>query len=200
VEPEIDTYADESVGWPSYVDFLSTFSFVLFIFIGSLLFLMYGQLGDRIFAAKVKHYIETLKGQGIEVSVEGRKIKFDLRREVDFANNSAALEERHKRYLRRVGQALPKGLQTAGNCKVVVVGKADASKFKDDPFGNWSLSAKRALNVLQFLYDCPDCGYGPEMRKYLVLLGEGDVESRKPGVDDRRVDLEIDCTQEVARR
>jgi flagellar motor protein MotB len=80
-----------------------------------------------------------------------------------------------------------------------VVGKADASKFKGDPFGNWSLSAKRALNVLQFLYDCPDCGYGPEMRKYLVLLGEGDVESRKAGADDRRVDLEIDCTHEVAQ-
>ena len=197
MEPEIDTYGDESVGWPSYVDFLSTFSFVLFIFIGSLLFLMHGQIGDRVFAAKMHRYVETLKRQGIEVSVQERKIRFDLTRKVDFANNSAELEERHKEYLRRVGQALPQGLKTAGNCKVVVVGKADATKFLGNPFGNWNLSAERALTVLRFLYDCPDCGYGPEMRKYLVLLGEGDVESQKAGASDRRVDLEIDCTHEV---
>jgi flagellar motor protein MotB len=197
VEPEVDVYADESVGWPSYVDFLSTFSFVLFIFIGSLLFLMHGQLGDRIFAAKVNRYVENLRRQGIEVSVNQRKIRFDLTRKVDFANKSYQLEQRHIEYLRRVGRALPEGLRTAGNCKVVVVGKADAAKFLGNPFGNWNLSAQRALTVLRFLYDCQNCGYGPEMRKYLVLLGEGDVDSQRVGAADRRVDLEIDCTHEV---
>jgi flagellar motor protein MotB len=195
---QADPYGDESVGWPSYVDFFATFSFVLFIFIGSLLYLMYGQLGDRLFAAKVAKYVTHLKQQGIEVSVEGQKIKYDLRRHVDFDQNSAELTPRHKEYLRRVARVLPDGLQAAGVCKIVVLGKADAAKFKDDPFGNWNLSARRALAVLQFLYNCPDCGYGPEMRRKLVLLGEGDVESTSPNADDRRVDLVIDCTREVA--
>lgn len=199
MEPDFDTYADESVAWPSYVDFLSTFSFVLFLFIGSLLFLMHGQIGDRLFAAKVKRYVEQLRQQGIAVSVQGRKIKFDLTHQVDFVRGSAELEPRHTEYLRRVGRMLPLGLHTAGDCKVVVVGKADAAKYAGNPFGNWSLSAERALNVLQFLYTCPDCGYGPEMRRNLVLLGQGDIESKRAGAADRRVDLEIDCTHEVTQ-
>ncbi|HEY3738219.1 MAG TPA: hypothetical protein VGL53_00170, partial [Bryobacteraceae bacterium] len=76
---QAESYGDESVGWPSYVDFLSTFSFVLFIFIGSLLFLMHGQIGERAFAAKVEGYVSHLRQQGIEVTVEGRKIRYDLR-------------------------------------------------------------------------------------------------------------------------
>jgi flagellar motor protein MotB len=194
---QVDPYGDESVAWPSYVDFLATFSFVLFIFIGSLLYLMYGQLGNRLFAAKVAKYVTHLKQQGIEVSVEGQKIKYDLRRYVDFEPNSAELTTKHKEYLQRVARVLPDGLQAAGDCKIVVLGKADAAKFKDDPFGNWNLSAKRALAVLRFLYNCPNCGYGPEMRGKLVLLGEGDVESKGASADDRRVDLVIDCTREV---
>jgi flagellar motor protein MotB len=190
--------SDENVSWPSYVDFLATFSFVLFIFIGSLLYMMYGQLGNRRFAAKVAKYVTHLKQQGIEVSVEGQKIKYDLRRNIAFVPGLAELNADQKEYLRRVAQTLPEGLHAAGDCKIVVLGKADSAKFKEDPFGNWSLSARRALAVLQFLYDCANCGYGPEMRGKLVLLGEGDVESTGVGADDRRVDLVIDCTREVA--
>ena len=67
-----DSMGDEGVGWPSYVDFLSTFSFVLFIFIGSLLFLMHGQIGERAFESKVSDYVTRLRKEGIEVTVEGR--------------------------------------------------------------------------------------------------------------------------------
>ncbi|MEO8660688.1 MAG: hypothetical protein ABI693_19615 [Bryobacteraceae bacterium] len=190
-------YGEEGIAWPSYVDFLATFSFVLFIFIGSLVFLMHGQLGDRVFERKVKPYVQMVLRKGIDVRVDGRRIRFDLRRHVDFENNSAVLAERHMVYLRRLAKELPAGISAAGQCKIVVLGKADSAKFRGDPFGNWSLSARRALAVLQFLYNCTDCGYGPEIQKTLVLLGEGDVQSARPGADDRRVDLVIDCTREV---
>ena len=195
---QAESYSDEGVGWPSYVDFLSTFSFVLFIFIGSLLFLMHGQIGERTFAAKVAGYVERLRKQGIEVTVEGRKIRYDLRHQVAFATRQATLTAQHEEYLRKIARELPAGLQAAGPCKVVVLGKADAKKFPNDPFGNWDLSARRALAVLRFLYNCTDCGYGPEMQKRLVLLGEGDVESAGASGVDRRVDLVIDCTREIA--
>jgi flagellar motor protein MotB len=104
----------------------------------------------------------------------------------------------HEAYLRKIAKELPAGLAAAGPCKVVVLGKADAKKYPNDPFGNWDLSARRALAVLRFLYSCTDCGYGPEMQKRLVLLGEGDVESSGASGDDRRVDLVIDCTREIA--
>jgi flagellar motor protein MotB len=195
---QADSYGDESVAWPSYVDFLSTFSFVLFIFIGSLLFLMHGQIGERTFAAKVSEYVSRLRKEGIEVTVEGRKIRYDLRHQVAFATRQATLTSDHEAYLRKIAHELPAGLAAAGECKVVVLGKADAKKYPNDPFGNWDLSARRALAVLRFLYNCTDCGYGPEMQKRLVLLGEGDVESSGASGDDRRVDLIIDCTRETA--
>ena len=193
-----DSFGDESVGWPSYVDFLSTFSFVLFIFIGSLLFLMHGQIGERAFASQVSDYVTHLRKQGIEVTVEGRKIRYDLRRQVAFATRQATLTSEHESYLRKIARELPAGLQAAGPCKIVVLGKADAKKYPNDPFGNWDLSARRALAVLRFLYNCTDCGYGPDMQKRLVLLGEGDVDSTSNSSDDRRVDLVIDCTREIA--
>ena len=193
-----DSMGDEGVGWPSYVDFLSTFSFVLFIFIGSLLFLMHGQIGERAFASKVSDYVTRLRKQGIEVTVEGRKIRYDLRRQVAFGTRQATLTAAHEAYLRKIARELPAGLQAAGPCKVVVLGKADAQKIANDPFGNWDLSARRALAVLRFLYNCTDCGYGAEMQKRLVLLGEGDVDSTSASRDDRRVDLVIDCTREIA--
>ena len=193
-----DSMGDEGVGWPSYVDFLSTFSFVLFIFIGSLLFLMHGQIGERAFASKVSDYVKHLRKQGIEVTVEGRKIRYDLRRQVAFGTRQATLTSEHEAYLRKIARELPAGLQAAGPCKVVVLGKADAQKIANDPFGNWDLSARRALAVLRFLYNCNDCGYGVEMQKRLVLLGEGDVDSTSASRDDRRVDLVIDCTRETA--
>ena len=192
-----DTMGDEGIGWPSYVDFLSTFSFVLFIFIGSLLFLMHGQIGERAFAGKVENYVAHLRKQGIEATVEGRKIRYDLRRQVAFGTRQATLTAEHESYLRKVARELPAGLKAAGPCKVVVLGKADAQK-SNDPFSNWDLSARRALAVLRFLYNCTDCGYGAEMQKRLVLLGEGDVDSTSASRDDRRVDLVIDCTREIA--
>ena len=195
---EAESFGDESVGWPSYVDFLSTFSFVLFIFIGSLLFLMHGQIGERAFADKVSDYVTRLRKEGIEVTVEGRKIRYDLRRQVAFETRQATLTGAHEAYLRKIAHELPAGLAAAGPCKVVVLGKADAKKYPKDPFGNWDLSARRALAVLRFLYSCTDCGYGAEMQKRLVLLGEGDVESAGASGDDRRVDLVIDCTREIA--
>lgn len=192
-----DSMGDEGVGWPSYVDFLSTFSFVLFIFIGSLLFLMHGQIGERAFESKVSDYVTRLRKEGIEVTVEGRKIRYDLRRQLAFKTRQATLTEEHEAYLRKIARELPAGLQAAGPCKVVVLGKADAQK-SNDPFSNWDLSARRALAVLRFLYNCNNCGYGAEMQKRLVLLGEGDVDSTSASSDDRRVDLVIDCTREIA--
>ena len=198
---DFESWSDEGVGWPSYVDFLATFAFVLFLFIGSLLFLMHGQVGERAFANRMAPYVDKLRTQGIDVAVEGMRVKYDLRKQVDFGSGSAELAPKHMAYLRRVARHLPEGLKQAGDCKVVVLGKADRIKFKNDPFGNWSLSAERALAVLKFLYNCENCGYGQEMRGRLTLLGEGDVaaKTRNSSAEDRRVDVVIDCTREVVR-
>jgi flagellar motor protein MotB len=196
----IEDFGDENVGWPSYVDFLSTFSFILFIFIGSLLFILYGQLPERLWQIRVAPFVKQMGAIGIPVMVEGMRIRWDLRNQLDFATGSSNLSNEHKAYLKRVARQLPAALKVAGDCRVIVSGTADSKQYPNDPFGNWALSAKRALNVLEFLHECPDCGYGVEIRKKMVLFGEGDTRANqvKAMVEDRRVDLIIDCTKDAS--
>ena len=187
---------DENVAWPSYVDFLSTFTFVLFIFIGSLLFILYGQLPERMFQMRMETFMKQLEVNGTPATIDGHRVRWDLRRQLDFAPSSAVLNEKHKTYLRKIAQQLPQGLKDGGDCRIVVLGTADSTPFANDPFGNWNLSSQRALRVLEFLHQCADCGYGLEMRRRLTLLGEGDTRADKNRAadDDRRVDLILDCS------
>jgi flagellar motor protein MotB len=170
---------------------------VLFIFIGSLLFLIYGQLPEKLFAIKTAGYVRSLKEQGVDVTQNGMKLFYNLRKHVAFDRGSAELSEKDKEYLRKVAGKLTEAMKLAGSCSVVVKGTADSHPYPNDPFGNWSLSARRALAVLRFLHECHGCGYSDDIKRKLTLLGEGDIAADpNPNDDDRRVDLIIDCTRE----
>jgi flagellar motor protein MotB len=193
-----DDYGDENMAWPSYVDFLSAFSFVLFIFIGFLLYMLYGQVPEQLFKIRTSKFVGDLRGKDPNLAprVEGMRLVWDLSKKLNFRDGSAELGAAHRRYLTQVARELPRGLAEAGpDCRVVVLGTADSRPFQNDPFGNWNLSAQRALSVLRFLYSCNDCGYGAEIRKKLTLSGEGDTRANtRVTSQDRRVDLVIDCT------
>ena len=191
-------YGDENMAWPSYVDFLSAFSFVLFIFIGFLLYMLYGQVPEQMFKLRTQKFVSELHARNpkLEPRVEGMRLVWDLSKALNFKEGSAVLAASHRNYLAELARELPRALQDAGpNCRVVVLGTADSRPFPNDPFGNWNLSAERALSVLRFLYSCDTCGYGAEMRKKLTLSGEGDTRANaRASSRDRRVDLVIDCT------
>jgi flagellar motor protein MotB len=195
---DTDFQNDEDVIWPSYVDFMATFAFLLFIFIGSLVVLMYGQLGDQLFKRKTEQLVIELQRQGIEVQVHGKTLLFNLTKKVDFGNGKAELLPAHIDYLKKLAVNLDRSLKIAGTeCNLVVLGKADRTPFVSDPFGNWNLSAQRALVVLKYLYNCQDCNIDDELRAKLVLLGEGNVSAQSVArADDRRVDLVVDCERE----
>lgn len=194
---------DEGVGWPSYVDFLSTFVFVLFIFIGSLLYLLSGDMRKRSFEEMIGPYIKSLNEHGISNLLVGRQLHIGLEEKVEFENGKWAVLEKHERFLQEVGQNLAKA--PPGCKRIIVQGYADRVPFceewrgnkcvKEDPFGNWNLSAKRALAVLRFFYLCSNCGYGEGVRKKLTLSGQGDISSAPDlggSHKDRRVDVIMD--------
>jgi flagellar motor protein MotB len=192
-----DDQGGENVAWPSYVDFLSTFIFVLFVFIGSLLFIVHGQVREREFQIKMSDFMKRLEDNGTPATIEGRKIRWDLRKQLDFGSFSSELNDKHRAYLRKVARQLPVALEKAGDCSVVVLGAADSAPVQGDVFGNWRLSSNRALSVLEFLYECEDCGYDKSMQRRLTLLGEGDTKADRTRVseEDRRVDLILDCSK-----
>jgi flagellar motor protein MotB len=187
---ENDLYSDESVGWPSYVDFLSTFVFVLFIFIGSLLYILSGDIQQRSFEKRIAPYVEDLRKAGIAHTVKGMQVHIPLKGKVDFVTGNATLLPQHERFLRQVGRRLGKA---PGARRIVIQGYADKQPFPGDPFGNWRLSAQRALRVQEFFYQCRNCGYGAEVRNMLTLTGEGDTSATGgSNRQDRRVDVIID--------
>lgn len=188
-----DQFGDEGVAWPSFVDFLTTFIFVLFLFTGSLLYLETGDIERRQIRRRVGPQIETLNERGFASFLSGTMAVISLKGKVEFDRGQSELQPRHRRQLREVARYFPK---LAGSRRIIVAGYADRTPYKGDPFGNWSLSVARARGVLEFFYNCRDCGYGPEVKRKLSLAGEGDIHAlRLPQSGDRRVDIIIDFSK-----
>jgi flagellar motor protein MotB len=189
--------ADQNVAWPSYVDFLSSFVFILILFVTATVYLISGAQDQRRITGYETVDKDRLSAAGIEVEVEGRRSIIHTGKKVNFPVSGHDLDAQGRAELRRVGEQLA-GLKHVR--RIVVQGHADQLQNPDDKFFNWDLSVKRALEVLKFLYLCEDCGYGPAVRAKLVLRGEGELdahqltpEQRKSGNrDDRGVDIILD--------
>jgi flagellar motor protein MotB len=189
---------DENVGWPSYVDFLSTFIFLLILFIGSLVFQVSGVIAK---GRMRRELVRISNGIGVPNYVRQNKIFIPLAEQVNFASGSSELDSIALEHLTNVGLQIAKACHDPKiRCnKIIVEGHADSVPVKSNPkFGNWKLSSVRALNVLQFFYGCGNCGYGEEIRSRLTLSGEGDIgakQSRSGNSGDRRVDVVLDYGQ-----
>ncbi|SRR6266481_1780033 len=189
---------DENVGWPSYVDFLSTFIFVLILFIGSLVFQVSGVIEQHKRTQVLKAKSEAITKAGIENIVRQNKILIPLNKQVTFASGSVVIDSVASEHLRIVGMQIARACSDLQvHCRrIIVEGHADQVPVKGDPeFGNWKLSANRALQVLRFFYHCSDCGYGDEIRSRLALSGQGAVDAKDSvngDVTDRRVDVILD--------
>jgi flagellar motor protein MotB len=192
-----DIMADEDVAWPSYVDFLSAFVFVLMLFLASTVYIVSGAIDEASKREHVAGLSDDLIRLGIQNVVEGTKLRIPLSNKVIFALNNATLNETAKQYLRVVGrQAADPRFR-----RVIVEGYADKIPVKGDEFGNWRLSVARSLAVLRFLYVCDGCTFDRQLlRSKLVLRGEGDLDAQvlTPGQrgtgrpEDRRVDVVLD--------
>lgn len=188
--------ADEDVAWPSYVDFMSAFVFILLLFLFSAVLVVSGAIERQRAKTLVGSFIE---GQpDIPWVAEETMARLTLPDTLRFAPESATLSDDAKSYLRTVGRGMA---NVEGINRIIVEGFADKLQFKNDPFGNWKLSAARAIAVIEFFYTCRDCGYDPEkIRAKLVLRGDGDAsaqpltgaELRLGRPQDRRVQILVD--------
>jgi outer membrane protein OmpA-like peptidoglycan-associated protein len=195
-----NTTAEENVGWPSYVDFLSTFAFILMLFIGSTVYLISDVERRELVAQRMEGLRTTLAASGFHPSAEGNMLRVPLSGKVAFEPLKSTLNATAESNLRIAGKEIGTyhGVQ-----KIVVQGYADRDPVRitlaggrkaDDPFGNLNISVQRALSVLQFFYDCSDCGYNvSDIRPRLALRGEGDTDANKKQTlnSDRRVDILI---------
>jgi flagellar motor protein MotB len=193
-----DVLTDENIGWPSYVDFLATFLFILILFVTWSLSLIAGAEREEQIQKTLEPITAEFINQGFEPVIEGHKIRIPLRDKVVFAMNKSNLDDNARNHLRLAGSLIAAHPEIR---RVIVMGYADRTAPKHDQFFNWHISVDRSQEVLKFLYLCNDCGYKPEeIRPKLVLRGDGDLDSqllsggeKESGVaGDRRVDIVLD--------
>jgi flagellar motor protein MotB len=190
--------SDENVGWPSYVDFLSTFLFILVLFVAWSVNLMAGVEKERKIHNELTKIQKDFQKKGFEAVIEGHKLRIPLRNKVIFSLNKSDLDDDARRHLQEAGRMIAAYPDVR---RIIVSGYADKIQPRHDPFFNWRVSVERAETVLHFLYSCTECEYRPEdIRPKLVLRGEGDLDARLLKLQeqqtgeagDRRVDIILD--------
>jgi len=189
---------DENIGWPSYVDFLTSFAFVLIMFVTWSVNLIAGVERDQAIHTALEKISRQFTHAGFDAVIEGKKVRIPLRNKVVFKEGQFELNEDGKAHLREAGRLIAADPDVK---RIIVMGYADRVQPKHDEFRNWTLSVDRAEAVLKFLYLCTDCGYKPQdIRPKLVLHGVGDLDSRQlqaseqttGDAGDRRVDIVLD--------
>ena len=202
-----DDEQDEGIAWPSYVDFLCTFIFVMIIFIGSLLYILSGDIGDRTFKVAVANTQNALKQANIRYQVRSKKLYIKDQVWFDQGCPDDAIPRCPKgltpdnlAHLREVANIVAKN---GGWNRIVIEGRADKTPYRDaagniDKFKNFDLSARRAMQVLRFFHDCLNCGYVPdEVRPKLALSGLGNKNNTGADQDERRVDIILDYSGDL---
>jgi hypothetical protein len=83
--------AEENVGWPSYVDFLATFCFILMLFISSTVYLIADVEKRELIAQRVEGLGKDLAAQGFHPSAEGNVLRVPLSGKVEFRPTKSEL-------------------------------------------------------------------------------------------------------------
>jgi flagellar motor protein MotB len=188
-----DTIDNDSVVWPSYVDFLSAFIFILLLLVAILLTLASGNFEQRSFEVNTRSLRTDLDRDKIHYVVEGYKYVISLEGQVTFVTGTAVLDQKDEKALQGIANSYIAKYEPRIH-RIIIEGHADRQPAHD-PFGNWQLSADRAVAVLRFLYLCDSCGYGSGVRKKLTLSGQGELDASSLKTDnpnDRRVDIILD--------
>ena len=172
----MDDQADDGIGWPSYVDFLSTFVMILILFLACIVFFVSDVQNRAKRQRRVNEVSDALAKSGIQYQAVGDRIVISLKNKVEFRTKEFVLDDKGRAFLRSTAKQLS---DTSDVKHIIVQGRADSDPFANDEFGNWKLSAQRALEVLQFLYNCENCAPGVDLKSKLVLAGEGDTEARR---------------------
>jgi hypothetical protein len=208
---------DDISVWPGYVDFMSTFIFILLIFVGALLYILSGDIGDRAFRSSIVRTQSELKKAGVNNWVVGRKLFISLKGLVQFdsgcpdpgktaCRNNDSLSPENQEHLRTVAKIIA---DNPGWNRIVIEGRADSTPYTalgkidgTSEFKNFELSSRRAMQVLKFFHDCPECDKSYDVvavRPKLALSGlgskSGSEQAGQGNKDERRVDVVLDYSE-----
>ncbi len=200
--------SQDAIAWPSYVDFLSTFIFVLIIFLGSLLYLMAQGLRQGQFEHDSARSLPSLLKGGFTATKGRLQITVSLRGKLQFEKGcpdplkscAADMTDTEKLGLRNLARII--GDEHQRCTRIVVRGQASSDKYKNpltgevDKFGNFDLSNRRASMVLKYLLVCDECSAQfKAISSKLTLASVGDTLAAKNSPareEDRTVDIVID--------
>src|SRR5437899_3172814 len=116
---------------------MSTFIFVLIIFVGALLYIMSGDIGNRTFRQSVSKTQDALNRANIKNWVEGNKLYISLKGQVRFEPGCPGsskcqynddLSPENQANLKKVAKIIASQQDSS---RIVIEGRADASPYHD---------------------------------------------------------------------
>ena len=197
---------DESVAWPSYVDFLSTFAILMILFAGYMAFLLSNGVRDTEFLSDVESAAPVL-GVTITRDDDHRQVQVNLSdvisydtgcpgrktppKEVEANNQTCELDDARRKRLQEIAVKIEQAYPNAS--RVSVQGQADTKKGSGE-YTNMEVAGRRAMQVFETLNECEACS--DKFRRKLEISNVGD--KRAHGVDPkfRTVFLILDYSQD----
>jgi hypothetical protein len=184
---------DESVAWPSYVDFLSTFAILMVLFAGYMAFLLANGVNDTAFIADTGK-LAAIDGTKTMVDADRRQVQINLNDVMQFESGCplkregcAAIPNETRARLQEIGRQIEISYTHA--LTVSVQGRADNAPGSS-PYRNMEVAGDRALQVFEILDQCQQCS--GEFRSKLRIYNVGDKETQGVGPEFRTVFLILD--------
>ncbi len=147
--------------WPTFSDLGISIIFILIIYL--ILQQITFFLTDAYKLQKIKHtqnefVIELKNGLGKDSSIISSIINDDKNQIISFKETflfdngkSEFKSSASKDFIIKVGKVIAKYAEYGKLARLIVEGHTDSSPINYDPFGNWNLSANRAVTVVRIL-------------------------------------------------
>ena len=198
-----DFNEDDAVAWPSYVDFLFSFCFILLLALGYMAFLSVHGVEGEDFQREALAGTASLKQLDLTPTVNWNErrisiplpfISFDVG--CPGKPGCSSLSDDQKTMLQRVARLL--STEYVGSDRIRLQGQADrlqgSSRFK-----NFRIASERAIAVYEVFLECKDCGLAKVndrlQKVQLDNVGEANAAQQGDGKQDRTVTIIVDYAQ-----
>jgi hypothetical protein len=193
---------EEAIAWPSYVDFLFAFVFILVLALGYMTFALVHGVEAEDLENEASGVGQALKALSVDthIDLDRRTIEIPLSRIISFEEgcpgkpNCNSLNDEQKHKLIAIWKVIVENNPNAHT--IFLRGQASATQGKD-AFTNFEVGNRRALTVYQILYNCgAECGFdlnNYEFKKIqLANAGATLVTGPTVNADDRTVTIILD--------
>jgi hypothetical protein len=195
--------SDDGLAWPSYVDFLFAFCFILVLSLGYMAFIAVQGVEGQDFEREARSGAAALEKLGITPNIypERRTIEIPLSKFISFEKGCPSkptctkeLSDEEQEHLRQLARLFSTEFGAAHT--IVLRGQADKDKGSDD-FVNFRLGNDRALAVYRVFFHCAvTCGLndsaGSFRKVQLANVGDTLAEVSGSSKQDRTVTIVLE--------